>query len=768
MIRRIQTVKPVWRWARAILPAALTLACGHSAPVARVSPSATQKSVTQAAQPATGPQSQAQPQLQPQAQPQPAVSTLDSVRAMRQTNPAQYEAALATFARSDDARTRGRANALLGLLYLDQNNYESARQAFQQAATDDSAVAPFLRLRQIDGALLANRPADAIAAADQIIADSPASSAAGVARVRLPALYAMSGDRAGTDAAYAHIASLAIDEQNEGELVALAASLAKSGRSDLATLIWMRILQLYPQGRFTEDVYGRLASARPSPLDQLPFPEALSLATRIGNVYRYDQALDLLRRIAQRFPRSSTNAAYRNVRIRALFHSRHYAELLGGTSFDKLNDPALLLLRSRAAWRSNRPDEFLAGLRKIERRFPASKEAVEAKILRAKYYLNDEPDFSLAVQNLTKAIAAGGYGNEGENLWSLGWTYHLWGRDSDAMRTFDDYLRRFPDGDFRTNAYFWSGKLLLSAHDSAAAEAKLRELMRQYPYSYYSYRARAILGDSTPAPSEIANGNVFPEVDREIAQLKDLRLDAVDELLWLGLKSDATREMKLIAARRAENDAIQFKLADVFVQGGEPFKANGILQRRFRQFVRHGGANIPDRFWQILFPLSYWNDIVPEAGKRALDPYLIASIIRQESGFEAAEVSNAGAVGLMQIMPEEAGRIAARAGIAGPVTRASLFDPKTNIAVGAAEYSQKLGTMKGNHTLAIAAYNAGEDVVGRWAEKTPVDDVDSFVESIPYSETRLYVKTVMRNRFEYRRIYETTPSVQPVRIEATR
>jgi soluble lytic murein transglycosylase len=74
--------------------------------------------------------------------------------------------------------------------------------------------------------------------------------------------------------------------------------------------------------------------------------------------------------------------------------------------------------------------------------------------------------------------------------------------------------------------------------------------------------------------------------------------------------------------------------------------------------------------------------------------------------------------------------------------------------VGAAEYSQKLSLMNNNAILAIAAYNAGESAVGTWLERTPVDDVDLFVETIPYAETRLYVKTVTRNRFEYRRIYE--------------
>jgi soluble lytic murein transglycosylase len=68
--------------------------------------------------------------------------------------------------------------------------------------------------------------------------------------------------------------------------------------------------------------------------------------------------------------------------------------------------------------------------------------------------------------------------------------------------------------------------------------------------------------------------------------------------------------------------------------------------------------------------------------------------------------------------------------------------------------------MNGNHTLAIASYNAGESAVGTWIEKTPVDDIDLFIEAIPYAETRLYVKTVTRNRFEYRRIYESSRATQ--------
>jgi soluble lytic murein transglycosylase len=107
----------------------------------------------------------------------------------------------------------------------------------------------------------------------------------------------------------------------------------------------------------------------------------------------------------------------------------------------------------------------------------------------------------------------------------------------------------------------------------------------------------------------------------------------------------------------------------------------------------------------------------------------------------------------MQIMPEEASRIAVDGGLTA-VTREDLFVPEKNIAVGAAEFTQKLAAMDNNRTLAIAAYNAGQGPVQEWLQRTPIEDMDLFIEAIPYAETRLYVKTVTRNRNEYMRIYE--------------
>jgi soluble lytic murein transglycosylase len=378
-------------------------------------------------------------------------------------------------------------------------------------------------------------------------------------------------------------------------------------------------------------------------------------------------------------------------------------------------------------------------------------------VQRAKYYVTDEVDYAKAIDDLTKAIDAGAVGSDGENLWNLGWTYTLWGKDDDALKTYDRYIQAYPDGDWKTNSLFWSAKTLDRLGRTAERNAKARQIVDEYPFSYYAYRAKELWPEIAQAPPQ--NTATFPDVNAELAKVDDARFATVRELLEIGMNRSAAREMKVIASKYADNAGVQFMLADVYVRGGEPFKANAVLQRQFRTFIRHGGANIPKRFWEILYPLAYWETIQAEAGRRSIDPYLVASIIRQESGFEPTTVSNAGAVGLMQIMPAEAERIGTAGGL-GVVTRDDLFDPSKNIAVGAAEYSQKLALMNGNHILAIASYNAGEAAVGSWLERTPLTDPDRFVEAIPYAETRLYVKTVTRNRSEYRRIYESPNATQ--------
>lgn len=678
------------------------------------------------------------------------IPSIDEVRALRTAGQLdRYEHALKVLATSSDVKTRGRAEALLGLFYIDQNRHDDAVPYLRAAATDAPMIAPWMWLRIGD-----------IPSVNLVLQQGSDETAGTIALLRITQLYAEVANVYATNGAFAVAQTVPMDEATDDDFARLAAALSKAGRADLAAPLRMRYLKEYPQSRYTEETYAALSKMTPSPLDRLNRSEVLEIAKKLGGQEHYDEALDLLQRFAARMPADAALPEYHELWLRSLFASRHYAEVIAATDAKSLHDAPLMLLRARALWRANKPQDFLAELKKIEKAFPKTDAATEAELLRAKYYTVDEPKLDIAIANLREVIAANVYGPEGEHLWTLGWTYFLANRFDDALRTFAEYQKRYPDGDYLTNALFWTGKIYDRLGKTAERDAAFEQLETVYPYNYFSYRARELRHQPMVAPSEIANGNAFPDLEAAMEpahRIDQDRLNLIAELNWLGLYRDAIPNWKAMAAGYPDNPAIAMMFADEYVQAGEPLRANALLQRQFRTFIRHGGTGVPHRLWETLYPLAYWDVFQREGAKQNVDPYLLVSIARQESIFEPKTVSNAGAVGIMQIMPHEAARIAAAGGLAAP-TREQLFDPNTNIAIGAAEYAQKRTAMNGNDMLAIAAYNAGTDAVGKWLAATPIDDGDVFVESIPYNETRLYVKTVTRNRFEYRRIYESSGS----------
>ncbi|HYO79200.1 MAG TPA: tetratricopeptide repeat protein, partial [Thermoanaerobaculia bacterium] len=501
------------------------------------------------------------------------------------------------------------------LALYDAKDYEAAVPALTAVARDYPEVAPFLRLRIMEAEVARQNLQSAANIATELVALSD-TTAATVARLRLPAIYAQLGNAAATDAAWQQAMQVAIDELTESDIVDMATALAKAGRTDLATRTRMRLLSDYTQGRYTEQTYDFLKAG----LDALPLAEKIALAGKLSRANRYDQALDLFAKI----PNSAAEA--RSTRLRALFNSRNYTQLLDETKDVNLGDSSLVLLRARGAWRAGRPEEFLSGLAQVEKEFPGSKEAVEAKVIRAKYYVTDVTDYAKSIENLSAAVRAGAAGNDGENIWNLGWTYTLWGRYDDALKTYDQYIRSYPDGDWKTNSLFWSAKIHDKHGRTAERDRAAAQIVAEYPFSYYAYRAKE-LWPGVAAP--MAAPTRFPDIEAELAKVEDARFTTIYELQDIGLNRAAAREMKVLASQHSANPGVQFMLADVYVRGGEPFKANTVLQRQFRQFIRHGGTNIPHRFWQILYPLAYWETLQKEAQRRGLDPYLLASITRQ-------------------------------------------------------------------------------------------------------------------------------------------
>lgn len=162
------------------------------------------------------------------------------------------------------------------------------------------------------------------------------------------------------------------------------------------------------------------------------------------------------------------------------------------------------------------------------------------------------------------------------------------------------------------------------------------------------------------------------------------------------------------------------------------------------------GLKIADYWQHYLYPLEHAGIIEANARRNGVDPYLIAAIIYQESRFRPGSQSRAGAVGLMQIMPDTALWISQKT--RQSVDSDALRRPDKNIALGSWYFSW-LQRKYGSESLALAAYNSGDKTLDRWLRDRGRLSVDGIVRSIPYPETRNFVQNVQASREQYKRLY---------------
>jgi soluble lytic murein transglycosylase len=148
-------------------------------------------------------------------------------------------------------------------------------------------------------------------------------------------------------------------------------------------------------------------------------------------------------------------------------------------------------------------------------------------------------------------------------------------------------------------------------------------------------------------------------------------------------------------------------------------------------------------------PLRYSGVIRQQAAEKKLDPALVAAVIYAETKFDP-RTSSAGAVGLMQILPETARFLAHRSG-ATSFTTDDLSTPGVNIAYGSYYLRYLLDEYRGSRVLALAAYNGGEANVDRWVSAAHGGTLK--IDAIPFPETRAYVRRVLQARSDYRHRY---------------
>ena len=340
--------------------------------------------------------------------------------------------------------------------------------------------------------------------------------------------------------------------------------------------------------------------------------------------------------------------------------------------------------------------------------------------------------------------------------WRVAWMNYRLRKYSDAARLMDEQIVRYAAGIEAPSALYWRGRIYEDqAHDFAQAANYYRELTANYTDYYYGYLAKqrlAVLGAQPavapaaalasvrklPAPELVGT---VPQDDSHVIKAKLLANAALNEYIGPEIAlSDGAPQWGTLAQ------------AEIYASYGEVTRSLQAMKKSGISFFALQPTKVPVEYWKLMFPQAYWADLVTNSGKNGLDPYLVASLIRQESEFNAGAVSGAHAYGLMQLLPSVGKANAQKEGMKGFQT-AELLNPQINLQLGTRNLKAVLDRFGGQPEYALAAYNAGDVPVRQWMASGDYKEIAEFVESIPYTETREYVQAIMRNRELYRWLY---------------
>lgn len=390
----------------------------------------------------------------------------------------------------------------------------------------------------------------------------------------------------------------------------------------------------------------------------------------------------------------------------------------------------------------------------LEARFPQSQWLAEALFSSGNMYMLRR-DYPMAVKYYSDlATRFPSHKMAAAAHWRAGWLDYRQGLYPEAERMFDEQIRLYPAATESAAALYWRGRLYEQQdHKPAQAAANYRTVVARYQHFFYAQMSRQRL-TSLGQPITVAQTEVEGFKAPPIPHLTDKFPAESDHIAKARLIANAGLNDYIAQELAADPDSDSWGAlaeAQIYASFGETYRAMRSLKRALPYAASAPINSIPLAYWRILFPEAWWDTIKAESAKNGLDPYLVASLIRQESEFNPSAISYANAYGLMQIEPSVGKQLARQEGISNFQTY-QLLNPEMNIRLGTRYLKQTIDRFGGVQEYALAAYNAGDSRVTDWQSAGPYHGIDEFVESIPFTQTRDYVQAILRNVEIYRGI----------------
>ena len=437
-------------------------------------------------------------------------------------------------------------------------------------------------------------------------------------------------------------------------------------------------------------------------------------------------------------------------RAQCLFRLRRYEEATQAFAALAPLDPEARIQQARSVARAGDLERGVAMLEAEARSGPRSLRP-RALHLAALLLEDDEPararaHFEALVQDEALVQEGRDAGLVRSARWSLGWDDYRAGRYEAARAQLARLAAEEPDPIERLRARYWEARALAPADPEGAVRA-LAQLAAEYPLTYYGWRAQARLPAGAAPPAR--ESHLAPAA----ATLRPSRLARARILLAAGLPEEARLELDALAplARGGGDD---LELAILYSEAGDHAAAQRLVLARYDAELARGPAPRHEEAWWLAWPRAWEDDVRRWSAtfQGGVEPALVYAVMREESGYRPGVVSTAGALGLLQIMPETGARLARDAGL-GAFASEDLLRPEVNIRLGTFYLDELVRRFGGRASAAVGSYNAGPEAVGRWLAERPDLPDDEWVESMPYDQTRKYVKRVLRSLHAYRVLY---------------
>jgi len=698
---------------------------------------------------------------------------LENLRAMTRGGLLPAEAVVAKI-ETDLPRSKAAALARLirARIKLDARDYSGAAALLEANTIPDYSnlgdYALFMRAQALESA---GEQAKARTLYQELVQKHPASLRAREAALRAAELMLRDGQAKNITPFLKHLA----DKDDGSALLLIARAAERLSENQRAVATFRRLYFFAPASDESADAAAAITRLG-SDLAASNAEEARERATRLFAARKFAEAVQAFSEAFSRFPATATgqNQLARGI---AAYTARKNPEAIASlnavpTSAGETRAEALFHLAQTHA-RARQWELARATIEELRRAFPKSSfsprgmVAVAGIAAEAKNSTDATYFRKLAVDSFKGAVEVA------QAQFDLAWAVHQSKDYALSSTMLTEHLALYADRntDNRGRAGYWAARDSERAGKLAEARALYRAMLGRYDANWYGYLAKQRL----EAMGSRASAKSFPEdslVGRAIANLQtvtvaeetvgpeaDSVLIKADQLSNVGLDEWALKELFVVSETAPYSPRVNLAIASVYRSQEDNVRALNTLRKSFPDYSQMKPEEMTREQWDVFYPLAYWDIIVDESRARNLDAFQVAGLIRQETIFMTRARSPANAFGLMQLLVPT-GRLTARKfGVNRTITAESLYEPRLNIQLGTA-YMREQFDKFGRIEYVAAAYNAGPLRVPRWRASLP-EEIDEWVEEIPFSETRGYVQGVVRNRLQYLRLYDAKGKFRP-------